>query len=136
MTAPTPPAAFDPVQEDESYLRPVRTRLAAGFKVVVFGHTHLPKAAPMGSGALYLNTGTWADLMRLPKAVRGGDRTALATFANDIATNHLDGYRRRVPTFADVTLEGDTVRAAGVFFFDGPGRVAALDAAGLRTRLA
>jgi hypothetical protein len=35
--------------------------------VVVAGHTHLRRQKRLASGALYLNTGTWARLMRLTK---------------------------------------------------------------------
>lgn len=30
-----------------------------GARVVVFGHTHSPVSEPLGTGGLYLNTGTW-----------------------------------------------------------------------------
>jgi UDP-2,3-diacylglucosamine pyrophosphatase LpxH len=128
-------AAFDPGVEDEEYLRPARARALAGFRVVVLGHTHLAKRVALEGGALYLNTGTWADLMRVPEAVLGGDRKALEAFADDIANDRLGARRRLIPTFADITLDGDAVRDAGIFFFDGAGATPPLDANELRRRL-
>ncbi len=39
-----------------------------GTIIMVAGHTHLARAIPR-NGGYYLNTGTWADLMRLPAAL-------------------------------------------------------------------
>jgi hypothetical protein len=128
-------AAFDPGVEEEEYLRPARARALAGFQVVVFGHTHLPKHVGLGGGRLYLNTGTWADLMRVPAAVLAGDRQALEAFADDIANDRLGARRRQVPTFAAITLDGEAVRDRGVFFFDAPGVTPPLDGEALRRRL-
>lgn len=46
--------------------------------LVVAGHTHLARAMERNSGA-YLNTGTWADLMRIPRNLADADFDALAT---------------------------------------------------------
>jgi hypothetical protein len=129
-------AAFDPRSEEEEYLRPARAKARAGFKVIVFGHTHLPKQVSIDEGAIYLNTGTWADMMCLPDAVLNGDRTAIEELADEIANDRISARRKQVPTFAAVTVDGDEVQEAGVFFFDGPGSVAPLDGEGLRKRLA
>ena len=117
-------AAFDVEQEDAKYLAAARATARAGFQVVVYGHTHLVKRVPLGSAGaplpVYLNSGTWADLMCVPKAVWGGDadhaRTVLRGFVADLEHDRLEAWRRSVPTFAQIELEGDRVTSADVFF--------------------
>ena len=58
--------SFDPAVEQPEWLRHAQALAEGGFRAVVFGHTHLAKQVPLAGGAVYLNTGTWADLMRLP----------------------------------------------------------------------
>jgi hypothetical protein len=38
--------------------------------VVIAGHTHLARTVSY-RGGYYLNTGTWADLMKIPRAIAG-----------------------------------------------------------------
>jgi UDP-2,3-diacylglucosamine pyrophosphatase LpxH len=121
--------AFDVTVEDERYLAPARHAARRGMRVVVMGHTHLVKRVPLDSdGAVYLNAGAWADLMRIPDAVLGGDETVamreLAAFSDDIAANRLERWRRLVPTFARIDLDDGEVLTADVYFFDGPRRIA------------
>lgn len=126
--------------EDEAYLKPAR-ELAKRFRVVVFGHTHLAKRIDLGGGALYLNTGTWADVMRIPAAVYEGDEAAgvqaLKRFLDDVEKNNIAGFRRQVATFARIELDGNEgLQSAGVFFFDDDGGTAPISNAGMRERLA
>jgi UDP-2,3-diacylglucosamine pyrophosphatase LpxH len=82
-----------------------------GFKVVVFGHTHLAKRVDFKEvDTTYVNTGTWADLMRIPPEIFSGtDRNtrelALGRFADDLASNRVDSYRRFIPTFCRIDLD-------------------------------
>lgn len=120
--------AFDIGKELDTYLVPARRAAGAGFKVVVYGHTHLAKRIALAdddpeTAPRYLNTGTWADLMRVPQAVWDGEeksrRAALAGFVDDLERGALDAWRRGVPTYARIELDGDAVGSADVYFADG-----------------
>lgn len=82
-----------------------------GFRVIVFGHTHLAKSVALPGGPTYLNTGTWADLMRLPPALFDADagvaRTALDRFVDDLRQRHYAPYLVFEPHFAHLHLDGD-----------------------------
>ena len=120
---------FNVDQERDTYLVPARTAVASGFQVVVYGHTHLAKRIALGPGGtalpVYLNTGTWADLMRFPDSVWDVDenlaRKALTAFVADLEGNTLEKWRRCVPTYAKIKIDGNSVQSADVFFADGDG---------------
>lgn len=112
--------AFDVGHEDDVYMKPARRSVLAKFRVVVYGHTHLPKRIGIGE-AVYLNTGTWADLMRMPDAVWSADgdaaRAALNAFVDDLDKGALDKWRRSLPTYARIELDDDSeVTHADVHF--------------------
>lgn len=69
---------FEPTAPDE-VCRGVLSQVGTGFSVVVTGHTHLPRwmASDLRPGITYLNTGTWARLLRLRRA----SLDSAATFA-------------------------------------------------------
>jgi hypothetical protein len=116
--------AFDVSREDSTYLKPARRSAAAGFKVVVYGHTHLVKRIPIGGDgqSVYLNSGTWADLMRVPDEAWAADaaaaRGALEAFVDDLEKSKLGRWRRSCGTYARIELEDDTVLTANVHFGD------------------
>jgi UDP-2,3-diacylglucosamine pyrophosphatase LpxH len=131
---------FSVEHEDDEYLKPAREH-AKHFRVVVFGHTHLAKRIDLGSGALYLNTGTWADVMRVPSAVYEGDEVvgaqALTGFLDDVEKNNIDSFRRQIATFARIELDAEgRLQSADVLFFDADGRTAPISTAGMCERLA
>src|SRR5262249_47145876 len=66
---------FDVSKEHATYLKPAQRSAEAGFQVVVYGHTHLAKRIPISDNgkSVYLNSGTWADLMRVPDEVWAPD---------------------------------------------------------------
>lgn len=113
-------------QEFEPYLSEVRRLVNSGrFSTVVFGHTHLPKQvridrpAPLPP-AMYLNTGTWADVMHVPVEVIGdspGAERALDDFLADLAANKLD--RTRYLTYARIELHNEEVKDAVIKSFCG-----------------
>jgi UDP-2,3-diacylglucosamine pyrophosphatase LpxH len=113
-------AAFDVAQESDTYLKPARRAAAAGFRVIVYGHTHLPKQVQL-DGAVYLNTGTWADVMCIPAGIWDEDEAAgqlaFRAFAADLGAGTVERWRRTLPTYARITLDGDSV-AAGLHFGD------------------
>jgi UDP-2,3-diacylglucosamine pyrophosphatase LpxH len=131
---------FSVEHEDDVYLKPAREH-AQRFRVVVFGHTHLAKRIDLGGGALYLNTGTWADVMRIPSAVYEGDEAAgaqaLRHFLDDVEKSNIVGFRRQVATFARIELDADErLQSADVLFFDDDGRSVPISTAGMCERLA
>lgn len=115
---------FDVNQEDETYLRPAEAAAERGFQVVIFGHTHLVKRNSLKTKhAVYLNSGTWADLMRVPEAILSGKEAdgiqQLKEFVKDLKSNALDKWRVQVPTYAKIELDSNTLNSQNVYFFDG-----------------
>jgi len=135
--------SFQVDRESERYLRPARALAARDHrKAIVFGHTHLAKRVPLDSkkrapldskervsldsGPTYLNTGTWADLIRVPEAIFASDdraaRGAFGDFLTALKTDASD-LRRLLPTFARIDFDGaDNLTAADVFLFDEGGK--------------
>ena len=111
--------ALRAVQNDKSFDRSVETareyldaanELArGGFQCVVFGHTHLPKRVALDNGALYINTGTWADVMRFPMDIlTGSDEQGLAKlreFIDDIAQKKLNRWIGFGATYARLDMD-------------------------------
>lgn len=128
---------FDTTVEEDEYRVPALER-AKQFKVVVYGHTHLVKKLPLG-GALYLNSGTWADLIRIPDAAfdkHADAATALREFLDDMVANRLEPWRRLAPTFVDIRVDGESLEDATVWFFDEQDRLGPVDKDSLHQRLA
>jgi len=90
--------------EQPEYRKPAESAADRGFKYVVYGHTHLLRNLPLHFGAHYFNTGTWADLIFLPKEVFDGDETAahtrLESFVHDLAEGNLSRWRGPLPSYA------------------------------------
>ena len=115
--------SFNPVYEVASYRRAAVTLCKrGGFDVVVMGHTHLPKhvdlSSEVGYTATYLNTGTWASVIRLDELPQPIDDK----FIEAVETNQLDAYTRRYLTYAEVCLDSDAVREATIRSFCGKQR--------------
>lgn len=120
--------AFDVNQEHEQFFKPAQAAAGRGFKAIVFGHTHLVKRVPLDEkGGIYLNSGTWADLMQVPKAVLEGKeeegKQALVQFIEDLRTNRLEKWRRLIPTFVRIDLDGTSIKSSDAYFFTGAGQV-------------
>ncbi len=127
--------------EDPEYLTPAQALASRGFKVVLFGHTHLAKRVALEGSSIYLNTGTWADLIRLPAGIYEADEDAafklFQVFLDDVKNNRIDGYRRQVATFACVRLDAQgALFEADANFFDDDGSVSPISTVGLSQRLA
>ncbi len=73
--------------------------------MVIAGHTHAAREIRDGD-RLYLNTGTWSDLMRMPRLE---DRVAVEHFAGELAAGRVPRVRR--PTYAEVTEDGPKLLA-------------------------
>lgn len=127
--------AFNVSKELDKYIVPARCAVESGFQVVIYGHTHLVKRVDLGVSEttlpVYLNTGTWADLMRVPDSIWGseedGAKEALAAFIADLESNCLSEWRRSVPTYAKIELikiDGKySIQDADVYFADDNKRV-------------
>lgn len=114
---------FDVGVEQPVYLKPAKAAAGRGYKVVVYGHTHLPKRIQLApTNSIYLNSGTWADLMRLPQAIFGEDmdiaRAKLRELLADLEAGRLDDWRCQVPTFARIDLSNGDVVQADIYLFD------------------
>jgi|MudIll2142460700_1097286.scaffolds.fasta_scaffold37877_2 UDP-2,3-diacylglucosamine pyrophosphatase LpxH len=127
------------LQDDKSFDRSIETgknyQAAAealagkGFATIVFGHTHLAKDTKAGD-ARYLNTGTWADVMRMPPEIVHGAPVAalekLALFAQAIRDKRFDEYLLFRPTFAHIRLDAHGRTVASCVHDYEPGKIQAL----------
>jgi hypothetical protein len=113
------------VESASEYLDAARELARGGFRCIVFGHTHLPKRVELDDGALYINTGTWADVMRFPMEIlAGSDEDAMAKlreFVQDIAARKLQRWIGSGATYARVDLDAsDRLLQAELLDFEGP----------------
>ncbi len=97
------------VETDPVYLDGAAAIVRGGARLVVFGHTHLPKDLLLPDGGRYINTGTWAERIRLPDALFGPDEAraadVLRTFLADLSEGRLSQHVSFEPTFARLELE-------------------------------
>lgn len=97
------------VEGDKHQWAAAQELAAVGFAVVIFGHTHLAKKIALADGATYINTGTWADLIRLPDIIVSGPRpqalVELERFANALRAREFGEYLTWQPTFAHLRFD-------------------------------
>lgn len=101
--------SFDRSIEVEKCYQDAADKLAEkGFKTIAFGHTHLAKDTKARE-ARYINTGTWADLIRVPSEIIDGAPAAafkeLERFALAIRNKQFEQYLQFQPTFAHICLD-------------------------------
>jgi len=116
---------FDPAHESAGYLDAATAILNTGkFDVVIFGHTHLPKRIEVAregkSAGLYINTGTWADVIQLPDKVSeasAAGRTARRDFLQDMAEHRIKPHLFTCLGYAEVELAGETVTLSALRSF-------------------
>lgn len=100
-------------------------------RVVLFGHTHLPKSIALRKGGRYINTGTWCRTIRLderlytPGANDGESLRLLREFVEDMKANRVDRWTNLRTPFAHLTLEADGRTAAELCEFHDDGSVSA-----------
>lgn len=113
------------IEPRRTYEDAARALTAGGFTHVVFGHTHHACMVDL-DGATYLNSGTWANLMRFPAPLRGkpptdaeaareaGDSTFnsasrndwwLRRFVEDCASGNLAPYVTFRPTAVHLSVQ-------------------------------
>lgn len=116
-------AAVKTFDEDGIYARAAET-LSKDFSVVVFGHTHHAMRRPFGtSGAafpVYLNSGTWADIVSIEERLLEGDAASdeFKRFVADLESNDIDRYRTSKGSFVEIALdENDRAVTADVYFY-------------------
>lgn len=101
--------SFEQGFEAGTRYRRAAEELSENYSVVVFGHTHHAKKLSLESGATYLNSGTWANLMRFPASLFDADEgravEALKQFFDDMRNSRLENYVEFHPTY--VRLEVD-----------------------------
>jgi len=121
--------SFDPSYEDDNYLAAARGTMQGGnFDAVMYGHTHLPKRIQVDERRWYLNTGTWADVMRVPDIIAQDYAEALPelrTFVEAVRQNNFSRYVKRYLSFVEVVInleERGRVEDAQLYSFCGPGR--------------
>jgi len=92
------------VETEAAYIDEARDLAYGPIRHVVFGHTHLAKEVPLPRGGYYFNSGTWADLLELPREVL--DRTreysplaALEELVRDLVANDFSRYIVFHPTY-------------------------------------
>jgi hypothetical protein len=74
-------------------------------ELVVMGHTHLPRHVGAPARASYINTGTWADVIRVPSAaLQPGATRALQDFLLELRGG---GARSTPATYADVCIDSN-----------------------------
>ena len=113
-------------EQGGEYRRAAQAHLEAGFRWVIFGHTHRAVCEPM-PGGVYLNSGTWADLMTVPAELRGAERAAAKEAArawlDDVHRGDLERWVRRRGTYVRLEVEGERVLWAELRAVDEDGDV-------------
>lgn len=72
-----------------------------GPRVVIAGHTHAARWKEFGDGRVYLNTGTWMDLMRLPDLSSDQETK---DWIDKLEAGKADRFQRL--TYVEVTTDG------------------------------
>jgi hypothetical protein len=88
-----------------------------GIRHIVFGHTHMPKKIPLEGRGFYLNSGTWADVLRFPNDILATpDPEALdrlRAFVDQMKNGNFSAWTLFRPAFVRLDLDpaGNTVAA-------------------------
>jgi UDP-2,3-diacylglucosamine pyrophosphatase LpxH len=100
--------SFDRSVETEAvYLDEARNLAYGPVRHVAFGHTHLAKQVPLRDGGFYFNSGTWADILELPREIldptrRFGPLAELEQLVRDLAANDFSRYVIFRPTYVHI----------------------------------
>jgi UDP-2,3-diacylglucosamine pyrophosphatase LpxH len=107
------------------YLHAAAELATRGFDFVVFGHTHMPRDIRLAGGARYLNSGTWADVIKFPTDIVAGPKPQalekLRAFVEDLGAGRLSGWTSFLPTYVRLDLGTDgKVATAALCDYTGP----------------
>lgn len=112
------------VESTAEYLDAARELAKNGIRYVVFGHTHKAKHVALAGASAYLNSGTWADLLKFPVEMLSlPDAQALReleSFVDCMRTGDFSRWIEFQPTYVllDFSAAG-TVMAAHLCRFAG-----------------
>lgn len=108
---------FDITKESATeYLEAAHELADRGFRYVVFGHTHQAKQVDLGNGRFYLNSGTWADVLRFPTEIlksRAEAPRELQTFVEQMKAGDFSRWTIFNPTYVRLDID-DTNKVAKV----------------------
>lgn len=124
--------SFDIESELDEYKNAAHDTATKGdFEAIVYGHTHLPKKLLLTDAPTkrwYLNTGTWADVIRLPEALAGDYTTAgdeLKNFVEALKENDFSRYVYRYLTYVELIVDlanNGSLQTAELCSFCGEGK--------------
>lgn len=104
--------SFDPATETlTEYLTAAQQAANRGFKYVLMGHTHFARKVKLQqANTYYYNSGTWADLMRVPNSILTAtdEKIGLAqlrSFMDDLLNNRLAQHLVFVPTYVHLVFD-------------------------------
>ena len=96
---------FDRRRESEAGYKEEALALAYGpIRHVVFGHTHLARQIELPDERFYFNSGTWADVLRLPPEILTAGKTygplaELEKFVGELMRNEFTRFTMFRPTY-------------------------------------
>jgi UDP-2,3-diacylglucosamine pyrophosphatase LpxH len=100
---------FDTAKESATeYLEAAHELADRGFRYVIFGHTHQAKQVDLGNGRFYLNSGTWADVLRFPVEIlksRAEAPQQLQTFVDQMKAGDFSKWTIFNPTYVRLDLD-------------------------------
>ena len=124
--------SFNTASELNEYKQAAHETATKGdFEAIVYGHTHLPKKLLLTDAPTkrwYLNTGTWADVIRLPNALVGDYTSAAEELKNFVAAlkqNDFSRYMHRYLTFVELVVDladNGTLQSAELYSYCGDGK--------------
>jgi UDP-2,3-diacylglucosamine pyrophosphatase LpxH len=101
---PRSPHYFEEDHADNLLAKRAAEQMKGDVRIVVYGHTHEALKAEFGQG-IYINSGTWADLIDLP--------SASGQFEEWLKAVHNNTFDRPAfPTFVQIEPEGSGCRAS------------------------
>jgi UDP-2,3-diacylglucosamine pyrophosphatase LpxH len=135
--------SYDYTRSEDIYSKAAFKLMELGdYEVVVFGHTHIPKRVEKqsedGDTQIYLNTGSWTDLLFIPEELlaskgekdktRRNDKTRknelkeLYQFAADLKDGNFTPYVKRFLSYAViiVNLDSGAVEDSQLHSYCGP----------------
>jgi hypothetical protein len=105
------------VETSTAYRNEAQNLVYGPIRHVVFGHTHLAKRVPLAGGGFYFNSGTWADVLELPRDILDATRrfaplAELEQLVRDLVANDFSRYVVFRPTYVRIEqdLAGHSVR--------------------------
>lgn len=112
MRALQKPDGFDESRETAAeYLNAARSLAKNGIRYVIFGHTHQPKRVDLGGGRWYLNSGTWADVLRFPSDILSDPEQdalpRLRHFVEQMQSGDFADWALFSPSYIRLTLGDD-----------------------------